>query len=601
MIQLIENLRRRWAKGPAAANTEIVATAKKPALSAGTIPDDLVVCSKPEDMPRAERVISGTTKNFDVKLRQAEADHVVVLKDGPAVIILISVAIYRTEQAKRLFADIREQLGTKYERERTIWATPDIVEGARNRKPNATASGDTIATSQTKFAAEFAEWLQYGLKHRATDLHVQRRGDVAHLRFRIDGKLEDMENGREGQILGQHAMQVCAHVYDKLNDKDSNTSSAFNERSYSSCTATYDLGDKKLNLRCQVLPTNDGFDFIARFRVEVDRAVEAPRYTIRNMGYTKSQVAMIERAMGGMRGLIIVAGIPNSAKTTLVETILNNLENRDQFKLVTLDDPVEFKVYGASHATINAVPGDPVESAKLYTQAVESWLRGNLDVLSAGEIRNSASGNTAITAARVGVLGLGTIHANSFMGIYERLTDPEIGVSMRALTSDGIVALGVYQHLVPMLCQECATKADTAPLPLRKKVKLLGERFNVKTDRIRFKGGYINGQACPSCRGKGVVGQKVVAEMFEPNSHERFQRFMRSGDDFKAREVWRSLSDGQFDSDNMDGKPVFLHALKDALDGKIDLRACERFGSIETFDVDAFKRPEGAAKLVSAA
>lgn len=587
-------------KKPGKPNAPVEKIAKD-GLSPVALPDGVTVCSKPENMPRADKVISGVGKDFDVRLRAADAEHVVVLKDGNSITILISVAIYRTDQAKRLFSDIREQLGSKYERERTLWATPDIVEGARNRKASTTASGDTIATSQTKFAAEFAEWLQYGLKHRATDLHVQRRGDVALLRFRIDGKLENMENGRDGQILGQYAMQVCAHVYDKLNDKDSNTSSSFNERSYSSCTATYDLGDKKLNLRCQVLPTNDGFDFIARFRVEVDKAIEAPRYTIRNMGYTKSHVAMIERATSGMRGLIIVAGIPNSAKTTLVETILNNLEDREQFKLVTLDDPVEFKVYGASHATINAVPGDPVESSKLYNQAVESWLRGNLDVLSAGEIRNGASGNTAITAARVGVLGLATIHANSFMGIYERLTDPEIGVSMRALTSEGIVALGVYQHLVPLLCQDCATTADLAPLPLRKKVKLLADRFGVKTDRMRFKGGYIKGQACPSCRGKGVSGQKVVAEMFEPNSNEQFQRHMRLGDDFNARATWRSLSDGRFDTDNMDGKPVFLHALKDALDGRIDIRACERFGNIETFDVDAFKKSDTTAKLVSAA
>ncbi|NTB05935.1 ATPase, T2SS/T4P/T4SS family [Agrobacterium tumefaciens] len=554
------------------------------------VPESLPVCRKPEDMPPADAVISGTGKEATVRLKAADDKHVVVLMHGKMVTILISVEIYQTKQAKRIFGDIREQIGTKFERERTMWATAEIVHGARARKKSAAASGETIATSQTRFAAEFASWLEYGMRERATDLHVQKRGDVAHLRFRIDGKLEPMANGREGQILGESAKEVIAHVYDKLIDKDSNNTSSFNERSYSSCTATYDLGDKKLLLRCQVNPVNDGFDFIARFRLETEKSA-APRYSLRNMGYTPSQISMIERAARGMRGLIIVAGIPNSAKTTLVEVVLNNLENREQLKVVTLDDPVEFKIQGASHATIKAVPGDPEESAKLYTQAVESWLRGNLDVLSAGEIRNWASGMTAVTAARVGCLGTATIHGNSFMGIFERLTDPEIGLSMRALTSDGIFALGIYQHLVPLLCQHCATTVDQAPLPVKNRVRRIGERFGVSTTNMRLKGGFVNGQPCPNCRGKGVHGQKVVAEMFDPIAHEDFLQSMRSGDDFGARAIWRSFSDGQFDTDNMDGKPVFLHALKDALDGKIDYRTCERFGNFDTFPVESFQHP----------
>jgi type II secretory ATPase GspE/PulE/Tfp pilus assembly ATPase PilB-like protein len=559
--------------------------ASKDRRAAASVPENVQVCRKPEDMPQFEAVISGTGKDALVRLRASDVEHVVVLKSGAVATILISIEIYQTVQAKRIFEEIREALGPKFEREKTQWATAEIVEGARNRKKIVVAGGESIATADTKFANEFAEWLEYGMRERATDLHLEKDGDVARLRFRIDGLLEPMRNGADGQIMGDFAKDVIAYVYNKLIDKDSNTSSAFNERSYSSCTATYDHGRKRLLLRCQVNPTVDGFDFIARFRVEGEKGADAPKYTLRTMGYTASQIALIERAAKGRRGLIIVAGIPNSAKTTLVQVVLENFEDREDFKFVTLDDPVEFKLPGVSHATIKAVPGDAEESAKLYTQAVESWLRGNLDVLSSGEIRNWASGITAVTAARIGCLGLATIHANSFMGIFERLTDPEIGLGMRAITSDGIMALGIYQSLAPLLCKECATTSDNIPLALRKQVKAISERFGVDTSRMRFKGGYINGQACPNCKGRGTKGQKVVAEMFDPSNNEEFLRLMRQGDDFGARALWRSMSDGKFDSADMTGKPVFLHALKDALDGLIDIRACERFGNFQTFDL----------------
>jgi type II secretory ATPase GspE/PulE/Tfp pilus assembly ATPase PilB-like protein len=411
-------------------------------------------------------------------------------------------------------------------------------------------------------------------------MHVERVGDVATLRFRIDGALERMRNGADGQVVGDLAKRVLASVYDKLVDDGSNTSSSFNEKAYFSSTVTYELPNKRLQLRCQVNPSADGFDFIARFRLVRENASVM---SYREMGYTSSQVAQIEEALKGRRGLIIIAGIPNSGKTTLVEAMLTHFPNKEKYKFVTLDDPVEFKVPGVTHATIKSIPGNPEESAKFYTQAMESWLRGNPDVISLGEIRNGASGMSAITTARVGCLGIATIHANSQMGIYERLTDPEIGLAIRAITSDEIVALGAYQSLVPLVCQECALSTEQMPLPMQSKVKAIADKFKVDTSKLRFSHGHIGGEPCPVCNGRGTFGMKVVAEMYSPT--EEFLKSLRAGDDFGARDIWLAESDGRFDSDDMTGKPVFLHAFKDALDGRIDLRSCERFGSFEKYKV----------------
>jgi type II secretory ATPase GspE/PulE/Tfp pilus assembly ATPase PilB-like protein len=387
-----------------------------------------------------------------------------------------------------------------------------------------------------------------------------------------------MRNGKGGQMLREIAQQTISHVYNKLIDEGSNTTSSFNPKAYFSSTVTYDLGPRqRLLLRCQNNPVVDGFDFIARFRLDD----EAPAYTCQSMGYTPSQIELIEDAMRGRRGLIIVAGIPGSGKTTLVQTILTYFPDRDRLKFVTLDDPVEFKVPGVSHATIKTVAGDAQESAKMYMQAMESWLRGNPDVISMGEIRNFASGFSALTAAEVGCLGLATLHANSQIGIYGRLVDPAIGLSMHSITAPGIIALCIYQKLVPLLCQHCKLELAAMPAALQQQMRRVEQRFGVDIGAMRFAGGRIDGEPCPNCKGRGTRGQKVVAEVYHPTRD--FLRALRSGDEFAAQDVWRSENDGRFDTDDMNGKPVFLHAFKNALDGLIDPRVCEEFGSFEKF------------------
>lgn len=564
------------------------------------IPAEIVVCRKPEDIPRGD-VVSGTEKGATIHLKDEDAPHVLVFKQNDAYTIMVSAEIYQTPQAKRIFEEIRESLAAvRVDRQRVAWATVEIVEGARNRKPQAAISSDTLATSKSKYAEEFAHWLETGMGIRATDMHVEQVGEVATMRYRVDGALEKFQNDADGQIMGDFAKKVLAAVYNKLIDAGSNTNSSFNEKTYFSSTVTYDLPRMKLQLRCQNLPSVDGFDFVARFRIERENA---PVMTYKEMGLTPSQIALIEEKLRGRRGLMIIAGIPNSGKTTLVQAMLTNFPDRHKYKFVTLDDPVEFKVPGVTHATVKSVPGNPEESARYYTQAVESWLRGNPDVFSLGEVRNAASGNAAITTSRVGCLGFATIHANSLMGIYERLTDNEIGLSIRAITSDQIITFVGYQALVPLVCQVCALSVNEMPLVMQARIQAIHSKFGVKTENMRFSNGVIDGAPCSHCGGRGTHGMKAVAEMYSPT--EPFLKALREGDDFGARDIWLSESDGRFDTDDMTGKPIFLHAFKDAIDGKIDIRTCERFGSFESYTLPAnaakparqrqTKAPKGAA------
>lgn len=545
------------------------------------MPEGTIVCRKPDDVPRGV-IVSGSDKNAQIQLKGDDIALAVVIRNLKTYTILVTDKVYGSPYASTLFGNIRESLASlsgTYD-EKIVWATPEIIASLRDRKGVAANDSNTLSTSENPYAQVFTDWLKEGMKIRATDMHVECSNGVATIRFRVDSKLRLYQNGAQGQVMADIATSVLAAVYNKLSDKGSNTNSSFNANNYFSSTVTYEDGDVKLQLRCQFIPTVDGFDFISRFRVERN---EAPPMSYKQMGYTDSQIALINAILIGRRGLIIIAGIPNSGKTSLVQAILTNFPNKDGLKLVTLDDPVEFKVPGVSHGQIKTNTANVEESAKSYMQAMQSWLRGNPDVISLGEIRNSASGFSAITSARVGCLGIATIHANSQMGIYERLTDEEIGLKIRAITSDGIVSLSAYQALVATLCDECALPVENASLPIQNRIKNIGEKFSVDTSKMRITNGLVAGKPCPCCNGSGTGGMKVVAEMYSPT--EEFFKALRTGDDFGARDIWLAESDGRFDTDNMTGKPVFLHAFKDALDGRIDFRSCERFGNFDSFMV----------------
>ena len=345
-----------------------------------SIPASTFICRKPDDLPKGV-IVSGTEKNAQIQLKGEDAQNVVVIKNLKTYTILVSSKIYGTPYATKVFGIIRESLHSLqsgYD-EKIAWATPEIVLTLRDRKSVAADDSNTLSTSENPYAQLFTEWLKEGMRVRASDMHIESSNDVALIRFRIDGELYPFENGQSGQVMADVAKNALAAVYNKLSDKGSNTNSSFNENNYFSNTLTYEVGDIKLHLRCQFAPTADGFDFISRFRV----AGKSKR-SIEEMGFVQSQIDLVSKALIGRRGLIIVAGIPNSGKTTLVEAILTNFPMKHLLKLVTLDDPVEFKVPGVSHAQIKTNTADVDESARSYMQAIQSWLRGNPDVLSLG-------------------------------------------------------------------------------------------------------------------------------------------------------------------------------------------------------------------------
>lgn len=554
------------------------------------------VCHRTSELPKHDSIISGTEKVSGVLVvfDKSDAERIVVIRDAQTASAIVSSELLGTARARELFTHIRDRLaGSPIELHNTYWATSYLVlELSKQKKEVSRDDLRKISEDQkNEYRTRFYSWLDYGIQENATDLHVEVHGNLARIRYRIHGELEPMRNNQDGEMVASIAQSTIAYAYLKLIDRKSNSSSHFSTTQNLSSTVTYSTGSVTVKMRCNLNPLANGFDFIARFTPD---GATAPEYDFDDLGYAPSQVHLLEQSLIQMHGLIIMAGIPGSGKTTTARTCLRHLPSRVTKKIVSLDDPVEYIQEGVSHASISGRLGDESERTKNYASAVAHWLRGNPNVLSLGEVRDAASGIAAITGAEVGCLTIGTVHAHSAPGVFQRLSDPAVGLSLHSLTAPRIINLLVYQALVPVLCAQCRIPLEQMPEPTRERYKAVGKRFSVDVGNLHFR----NHQGeCLACNGRGTSRQEVVAEMLKPD--RKLLSLMRQGDEFEAEEYWLNTWDGRFDSPDMTGKTAFQHAFYKALQGMIDPTTVERFGLFDTYDIPSPKEHGERRKRLS--
>ena len=544
------------------------------------------VCHRTSELPKHDSIISGTEKASGVLVvfAKSDAERIVVIRDAQTASAIVSSELLGTAKARELFTHIRDRLaGSPIELRNTYWATSDLVLELSKQKKE--VSRDDLRKfsedQKNEYRTRFYSWLDYGIQENATDLHVEVHGNLARIRYRIHGELEPMRNNQDGEMVASIAQSTIAYAYLKLIDRKSNSSSHFSTTQNLSSTVTYRNGPVTVKMRCNLNPLANGFDFIARFTPD---GASAPDYNFEDLGYAPSQIHLLEQSLIQMHGLIVIAGIPGSGKTTTARTCLRHIPSRATKKIVAVDDPVEYFLEGVSHTSIGGRLGDDAERMKNYSIAVNNWVRGNPNVLSLGEIRDAASGVAAVTFAEVGCLTIGTVHAHSAPGVFQRLSDPAVGLSLHSLTAPRIINLLVYQALVPVLCPECCIPLAEMPEHTRMRYEAVGKRFSVNVGNLKFRN---HSPDCPACHGRGTSGQEVVAEMLKPD--RKLLSLMRQGNDFEAEEYWLNTWDGRFDSPDMTGKTAFQHAFYKALQGQIDPSTVERFGLFDTYDIPSPK------------
>ncbi len=266
----------------------------------------------------------------------------------------------------------------------------------------------------------------------ASDIHIEPAQSSARIRYRLDGVLSDVCD--IDRYLYDHVMsrlKLLSGV--KLNVHKSAQDGRF----------TLDLGEREIEVRASVIPGGYGESIVMRL---LDPSASNFRFELLGLNTRLHDVMMEELARPN--GAIITTGPTGSGKTTALYAFLQ-VVHTPQIKVITLEDPIEYKVPGIVQTQITGT--------YTFAEGLRAVLRQDPDVIMVGEIRDREVAETAVHAALTGHLVFSTLHTNSAVGGFARLVD--LGVDPKMIASAFNIMLG--QRLVRVLCEHCKVARQT--------------------------------------------------------------------------------------------------------------------------------------------
>ena len=280
-------------------------------------------------------------------------------------------------------------------------------------------------------------------KLRATDIHFEPQKDTLVIRYRIDGILSEM-----AEIPKKLFLALVAEIKQYAGLKVG----AAQEIQEGRFTAV--LGDQSFDLRVSIIPGGFGETIVLRLLKPDIRTL-----TLEELGMASFFLPKISEELKRANGIIVATGPTGAGKTTTLYAMLSRL-NSAASKIITIENPIEYKMKGIVQTQI-----DP-DKGYTFTTALRSLLRQDPDIMMVGEIRDFDTAQTAIQAALTGHLILSTIHTNDALSAIQRLTNLGISQSDIAATLNAAIA----QRLVRRLCPKCK-KAVTIEAALAEKIK----------------------------------------------------------------------------------------------------------------------------------
>ncbi len=288
------------------------------------------------------------------------------------------------------------------------------------------------ALNQANMTQAFAMVLAMALQYDSSDIHIEAADGAATIRYRIDGLLTDIATLPADQ-LPRFVSRVKTIAQLKLNvttiPQDGRISIQY--------------GDEPLDIRVSVLPSAFGESIVMRLLKSSSMTL-----TLTDLGLRPSQLTILQHEIDKPNGMIITTGPTGSGKTTTLYAILNTL-NTPQTKIITLENPVEYKLSG--------IVQSQVDTSKRYTfaEGLKAILRQDPDIIMVGEIRDQDTAKTAVDASLTGHLMLSTIHTNDAAGAVPRF----LGMGVEGMFLAPALNAVIGQRLVRRLCQQCRTTA----------------------------------------------------------------------------------------------------------------------------------------------
>jgi type IV pilus assembly protein PilB len=316
------------------------------------------------------------------------------------------------------------------------------------------------------------------VKESASDIHVEPFGeDILKVRYRIDGILHDVMS------LPKNLQLAVISRIKIMSDLD-----IAERRLPQDGRIQVNVGGRKINIRVSILPAVTGESAVLRILDPSSILLE-----LDSLGFSPDILPDFLSLIKKPNGIILVTGPTGSGKSTTLYTTLNLLNSTEK-KIMTIEDPVEYRLKGISQ--VQAKP----KIGLTFAAGLRSFLRQDPDIMLVGEIRDKETAEIAVQAALTGHIVLSTLHTNDAPSSVVRLVDMGIEPFLISSSVIGIIA----QRLVRKICPKCKKEIKITP-----DIEKILNEYEIGNNEITL----YKGEGCPYCKDTGYKGRVAIFEL----------------------------------------------------------------------------------------
>ena len=400
---------------------------------------------------------------YDELVRLLRKDiELAVIQEG-SLLQLIDRNYRRTDEISNLALELGEDLGDA------------PIDFSSIGAPKSAEEAPVVKLLQTIF--------EDAVQVRASDIHIEPQENKLHIRFRIDGVMH-LQTQAELKISSALVLRLKLMSGLDISEKRLPQDGRFAVK----------VKQQAVDVRISSMPTQYGESVVMRLLIQ-----NTSGFSLDKLGMPAEMLKRFRKLIHRPSGMVLVTGPTGSGKTTTLYAALNEL-NSTSNKIITVEDPVEYRLPGINQVQVN-------EKIDLdFSRVLRSTLRQDPDIVLIGEMRDQETAQIGLRAAMTGHLVLSTLHTNDAVSTPVRMIDMGAPRFMVAMSIVAVVA----QRLVRLVCEGCSQPHTPEPSEHAWLQHELGKEVS--------KHQYVHGKGCSQCNGTGYQGRVGVYELLEMNN-----------------------------------------------------------------------------------
>ena len=323
------------------------------------------------------------------------------------------------------------------------------------------------------------------IQRRASDIHIETQDDAVHVKYRIDGVLQAAMRPIAKQFHSPIISRIKVMAELDIAEKRVPQDGRFKLR----------MSGKTIDFRVSIMPSVHGEDAVIRILDKESLSEQFTELRLDILGFPEAELKRFRKYIAEPYGMVLVTGPTGSGKTTTLYAALSEIKSSED-KIVTIEDPVEYQLFGITQIPINEKKG------LTFARGLRSILRHDPDKIMVGEIRDNETAQIAINSALTGHLVFTTVHANNVLDVLGRF----LNMGVEAYQFVSALNCVLAQRLVRVICTHCKRPAKVS--------RALLEESGLDP-ALEHSHRFYEGVGCIECNGTGYKGRQAICELLD--------------------------------------------------------------------------------------